>query len=246
MHIAPEIIAEQVMGYVVWAAQLIPTLKPSAKKTYSVAIIPQGPHFYTGLLQAAGYLLLDSKKKKVLIISQQSEDIKHILVDNNVYGPIFGQYIKSSSNKITKFAREIDAIISTSQQKLLAEYINFQLPFLRVISTSKEILHISIGEKSSKTSLNKVLKWIKNHKKEYNIVFLTNIELIQAAKSKKNDEQEKIAKIIQTSSEKKPLLTLFQKTLDSQKKRPQIIAYVNPADFGKATSLTTRYICAVG
>jgi hypothetical protein len=74
---------------VVGASELIPTLKPSQKNPYSVAILPQGPHFYTGLLQAAGYLLLDNKKKKFLIVSQQSDDSKHILVDTNEYGPTF-------------------------------------------------------------------------------------------------------------------------------------------------------------
>ena len=81
MTLAPEVVAEQIMGYVVGASELIPTLKPSPQKPYSVAILPQGPHFYTGLLQAAGYLLLDNKKKKLLIISQQSDDTNHSIID---------------------------------------------------------------------------------------------------------------------------------------------------------------------
>gem|GEM_PF-4114935 len=44
--ISPEILAEQVMGYVVGASELIPTLKP-VSKPHSIAILPQGPHFYT-------------------------------------------------------------------------------------------------------------------------------------------------------------------------------------------------------
>ncbi|MEI7920227.1 MAG: hypothetical protein WCH65_09120 [bacterium] len=39
--IAPEVIAEQVMGYVVGATEMIPTLKSAAKNTYNIAIIPQ-------------------------------------------------------------------------------------------------------------------------------------------------------------------------------------------------------------
>ena len=85
MSVSPEIIAEQVMGYVVGASELIPTLKPSKNTSYSVAILPQGPHFYTGLLQAAGYLLLDDKKKKIIVISEQSEDHKNIMIDGNSY-----------------------------------------------------------------------------------------------------------------------------------------------------------------
>ena len=63
---------------------MIPTLKPTPQP-HSVAILPQGPHFYTGLLQAAGYLLLDGKKKKLIMISQQSDDEKNIVIDTTIY-----------------------------------------------------------------------------------------------------------------------------------------------------------------
>jgi hypothetical protein len=66
-------------------------LKPSKNIQHSIAILPQGPHFYTGLLQAAGYLLLDNQKKKIMIISQQSGDPKNIVIDENTYGPILGE-----------------------------------------------------------------------------------------------------------------------------------------------------------
>lgn len=244
--LSPEVLAEQVMWYVVWASELIPTLNPSAQKTYSVAIIPQGPHFYTGLLQAAWYLLLNNQKKKLVIISQQSDMPKTILVDSTIYEPIFGKWWKNSLTKIRKLARDIDAKVWLSGQKTLFEYINSQLPFLRVIINNSELLHISIGEKISQSAINKLSIWIQNNIQECNIVILTNIELDQATKSPKTDEQNKIMKIIQTTSIKTPLLTLFQKILIIQKKKSKIIAYVNPSDFGKNKWLTTRYICAVG
>lgn len=244
--ISPEIAAEQIMGYVVWASELIPTLKPSPKKPYSVAIVPQWPHFYTWLLQAAGYLLLDNKKKKMLVISQQSDDEKHIVIDITSYGPVFGKIWKNSINKTTKIVREIGAKKWEIENKSLSEQIHAQLPFLRIITQSKEIVHMSIGKKTWESVLNKTSIWIKEHIHEYNIVFLTNIELPQANKSKKVDEHNKIAKIIQSVSSELPLLSLFQKILHVQKKKLEIIAYVNPGDFGKPTSLTTRYVCAVG
>ncbi|MEI6672636.1 MAG: hypothetical protein WCL02_04855 [bacterium] len=123
--------------------------------------------------------------------------------------------------------------------------MNYQLPFISVITENKEVLHISIGAKITKTKLQKAYTWIKNHEEEYTIIFLTNIELTQPAKSAKTDEQNKIAKVIQTPSENTPLLNIFQKIVNFKKKKPEIIAYVNPGDFGKPTSLTIRYICAV-
>ena len=246
MTVSPEIIAEQVMGYVVWASELIPTLKPSLEKAYSVAILPQGPHFYTGLLQAAGYLLLDSQKKKLVVISQQSDDQKNILVDSNSYGPVFGQTWKNSITTISNLARQLNAKLAHPEQKALFEQIRFQLPFFRVITDTEELLHISIGDKTPPNSLNKLLTWIKNHIQEYNIVILTNIELSTSTTSEKIDEQQQIARYIQTSFPDMPLLTVFQEILNIQKKKPEIVAYVNPGDFSKPSSLTTRYICAVG
>ena len=246
MSLSPEVLAEQVMGYVVWASELIPTLKPSSQKTYSVAILPQGPHFYTGLLQAAGYLLLDNRKKKLLIISQQADNPKDILIDTTNYWPVFWKNWKNSTTKITKLAHDIGAKISTSGQKSLSEQIHFQLPFLRVITTCDDLIHISIGWNISQKSINTICVWIKKNIQDYNIVIVSNIEIDKPATSKKIDEQNKIAKIIQNTSQKTPLLTLFQKIITIQKGKSEIIAYVNPSDFAKTASLTTRYICAVG
>jgi len=243
--LSPEILAEQVMGYVVWASELIPTLKPSPDKPFSLAILPQGPHFYTWLLQAAGYLLLDNQKKKLVIISQQSHVPKDILLDSTSYGPIFGQTWKSSDAKTKALASTLGAKRSTEEHTSLSQQMHFQLPFLRTITESDEIIHISIGDKITTTQTNKVIQRINKNFNECNIVILTNIELSKPAKSKKSDEQTQLAKIIQKASLSTPLLTIFQKILISQKKKPEIVAYVNPGDFGKTWSLTTRYICAV-
>jgi len=244
MSLAPEVVAEQVMGYVVWASELIPTLNPSAEKSYSVAILPQGPHFYTGLLQAAGYLLLDSKKKKLLVISQQSDDPKAIFIDSTAYGPMFGKSFKNSV-KTNDLVRKLGAKLALSGQKSLTEQIRFQLPFFRVITETNELLHISVGDKISPIQMKNIISWIKTQIQEYNIILLTNIELSKSTASKKSDEQKQIAKIIETWLST-PLLSIFQNICKSQKKKPEIIAYVNPGDFGKTTSLATRYICAVG
>ncbi|MFA6255808.1 MAG: hypothetical protein WC606_01370 [Candidatus Absconditabacterales bacterium] len=255
MSLAPEVIAEQVMGYAVGAAELIPTLTPP-KQPYSVAILPQGPHYYTGLLQAAGYLLLDGQKKKLLVISKQSDDNKNILVDTTIYGPMFGQTRETPMPILSKIRTSIGALYSTKEHKTISDNVQFQLPFFRIITETKELVHIGIGERAPQIQMKKLLIWIQKHIQEYNIVLLTNIELSPSTKrskaksrkaeSKKHEEHAQIAKIIQTYSLSTPLLTLFQKILKFQKSEPEIIAYVNPGDFSKNSSLTTRYVCAVG
>ena len=246
MNIAPEIIAEQVMGYVVWASELIPTLKPP-KKPYTVSIVPQWPHFYTGLLQAAWYLLLDGKKKKMLVISQQSDDEKNSIVDTTIFWPIFWQTWETPMSVLSDIADEIDAKLSDKTNKKLSEKLGFQLPFLRVITEIEELVHVGIGSQITKKNLTYFLTWIKKHISTYNIVLLTNIELPPWPKSKKTDDQKYIVKLLTTPDIKHmPLLTIFQKITDFSKQKPEIVAYVNPGDFWVKWSMTTRYICAVG
>lgn len=244
--LAPEVLAEQVMGYVVWASELIPTLNSASKNTYSVVVLPQGPHFYTGLLQAAGYLLLDSQKKKLIIISQQSDEPENILIDTSVYGTVFGKNRKTPMAKLKTLATQFKAKLANPEQKSLFEQMYFQLPFLRVITETDELLHISIGAKIPEAQMKKIYTWIKNNIQDYNIVLLTNIELSKSMISKQSDETKQLVKFIETPSWSRLLLGIFQYICKLQKKKAEIIAYVKPADFSKNMSLTTRYICAVG
>jgi len=242
----PEVVAEQVMGYVVWAKEMIPTLTPPAQP-YTVAILPQGPHFYTWLLQAAGYLLLDGEKKKMLIISEQYDDLKHILVDTNTYGPVFGQIRKNSETELNTIVHQLKAKLALPEQTTVFENIRFQLPFIRVITETEECLHISIGPQTAQTITQNLLKWIKKHISDYNVVVLNNIELTSSTKAKKKDEEKEVAKIITDPKVKASnLVKLFKNISTYTQQKPEIIAYVNPGDFGQKWLITTRYVCAVG
>lgn len=243
MLIAPEVLAEQVMWYVIWASELIPTLPPHAGKIYSVAILPQGPHFYTGLLEAAGYLLLDNQKKKIIIISQQTDNPKNIIVDTRIYGATLGKKRNNPANITATFSRKIGARISKKQESL--EKIDTQLSFIRTITDTEAFLHIGIGEKTPQIQITKLLTWIKNNIQDYNIVLLTNIELPISSKDSKINEHTQISKSMKTSSSPASLLSLFQNILSLQKKKPEIIAYVNPGDIRKNWGINTRYVCAV-
>jgi len=244
--ISPEILVEQVMGYVVWAKEMIPTLMPPAQP-YTVVILPQGPHFYTWLLQAAGYLLLDGQKKKMLIISEQYDDLENILIDTNNYEPVFGQTRKSSESKIHTIAHQLKAKIALLGQTTVSENIRFQLPFIRVITQTKEYIHISIGPKTPQSIIQNLLKWIKKNIADYTIVLLQNIEIPLSTKIKKIDEEKKVAKMLTDPKIKTAnivnLFKIINLYIDS---KPEVIAYVNPSDFNKKLSFTTRYVCAVG
>lgn len=178
----------------------------------------------------------------MIIISRQDDESKEILVDNTGYGPVLGQYRKHSLSKISDFASQIGAKLSGPEEESLSKHLRFQLPFLRVITETEELLHISIGKNISQAKQKKLISRIQNHMDTYSIVLLTNIELTQTGK--KANEQKQIADSIEKS--KDPLVGIFHQTLDLNKKKGEIIAYVNPGDFGAKEASETRYVCVVG
>ncbi len=246
MSIAPELLAEQVMGYAVWATELIPTLKPSLKKPYTIAIIPQGPHFYTGLLQAAGCFLLDHQKKRLLVLSQQSTDDKHIIMDMNTYGAILGKTMDISSHKKKEIAGDIGAKMANEADSQLADQIRLQMPFFRMITDIEGVLHLSIGQKVTTSKVKALMNRIWKHKKEYAIAVITNIDVCQSSSKRKADEQKEIDEALQNRRKKSALISIFKDLVAMHRRKPRVIAYVNPKDFNTSSSLTTRYVCAVG
>lgn len=242
--LSPEILAEQVMGYVIGATEMIPTLKPN--QIYNAAIVPQWPHFYTWLLQAAGYLLLDSKKKKLIIISEQYNDLKNILIDTNTYWPIFGTTREQSKKDIEQIQKKIKAKLSDKKQKDISKNIIGQLQFIKVIMQVEEYIHIGIGSQISDNKKKALMIWIKKNISEYNIVLLTNIELLKTKKNSINKEEKEISdSITKQTNSSSFLIKIFKSIHKITQQESKIIAYVNPRDFWNNWSLTTRYVCAV-
>lgn len=243
--LSPEILAEQVMWYVIGATEMIPTLEPTIQP-YSAILLPQWPHFYTWLLQAAGYLLLDGKKKKLILISEQYDDLKNILIDTNTYWPVFGTTREKSPKYIEKIQKQLNAKSSENSQKDISKNITKQLPFIRVIMEVEEYVHLSLGPQVSDIKKKSLLTWIKKNITDHNIVLLTNIEISEPTKNNKTNEQKEIANIV--TNPKTPsssLVSIFKDIHKITKQETEVIAYVNPRDLWDNWSLTTRYVCAV-
>ena len=99
---------------------------------------------------------------------------------------------------LSKTRTSIGAIYATKEHKEFIGSLNSQTPFLRVITDTKEIIHVGVGDKISKNQNKKLYTRIKNNIQNYNIVLLTNIEIFPSSKSKKNNEQKQIEQLLQT------------------------------------------------
>lgn len=182
----------------------------------------------------------------MLIISEQYDDIKHMLIDTNAYGPVFGKTRKTPIKVLNSVAHQLKAKLASPEQTSLFENIRFQLPFIRVIMEMDQILHIGIGPQMTQTDRKRLCTWIKKHISEYVVVCLQNITIQDTKNTKKTDEQKKIAKmIIDPKTKASQVIQIFREVSEYIQQKPEIIAYVNPGDFGRTEATDTRYVCTV-
>lgn len=182
----------------------------------------------------------------MLIISEQDDDSKHMLIDTNTYGPVFGKTWKIPIKVLNSIAHQLKAKLARPEQTSLFENIRFQLPFIRVIMEIDQILHIGIGPQTSQTDKERLYTWIKKHISEYVIVCLQNITIQNIKSTKKADEQKKIAKmIIDPKTKASPVIQVFREVSGYIQQKPEIVAYINPGDFGRTEASDIRYICTV-
>lgn len=117
---------------------------------------------------------------------------------------------------------------------------------MSIIADIQQIVHIGVGSAIPPLAKKRILDRVQKHSNEYNIVALTNIELLKQEKNSKNNEQERLTELIMRDKKSNIVVELFQKISKMCKQEPEIVAYIHPKELGKSASLTTRYVCAVG
>ncbi len=246
MYISPEIVLEQVAGYAVGVAQLIPEIQNLADKNYHIAMVPYGPYFYTGILQAAGYLLLDDAKKKMIIISSQDEDAQNILVNGAPLDSFLGFQRENTPPILKQIASKIKGKVIEKPNQTTLDKVQLQLPFIKVISQTETIIHIGIGDKINATKITTFTQWVQKNRSAYNIVFLHNFNLSTDKKNEKINDQKLISDTMKKPTVNgHPLMKIFHQIAKNGNKKPEIVAYSNPQRLWSKANILTRYLCAV-
>lgn len=96
----------------------------------------------------------------------------------------------------------------------------------------EEYIHIAMGAQLAEDKKKTLLMWIKKNISDYNIVLLTNIELLETKKKSIVKEEKEMAEII-TNPKKvsSSLVEIFKGIHKITQQETKIIAYVNPKDF---------------
>lgn len=146
---------------------MIPDISQRAGEDYQIAILPHGPHFYTGILQSAGYLLLPQRKNLLLLIEQTHKD-KEIYQITGTLGPILWH-----ERKLSKETGQRANDFKPSIQELWM--ILQHLAYIQTITDTKEITCLAVGWNLSPSKQKKLNEYLCMVGSDTNIVFLSNV-----------------------------------------------------------------------
>ena len=162
-----ELLLEQIISYTIGASEMIPEMAERVGQDYQLAILPYGPHFYTGILQSAGYMLLPQRKKLLLLIEQDQND-KEIFQITGTFWPILGQqrtFHEEKKKRNTEFKPSIQD---------LGIILN-NLAYLQTISDTAQISCLAVGSHLTPTKQKILNTYLASVWSDTNIVFLSNI-----------------------------------------------------------------------
>ncbi len=153
---------------------MIPHMQESPLAKYTQAILPYGSQLYTGVLQAAGYLLLKTHPKICFIdIQEQQEEL--ILQKTGTFGPVFGQ-----KHDIQLLDENLPQ--SNQRTKKNIEICLWQLWFNALIQGKQDIHRISIRASFSPQEKKTICEYFKK-KENINYIRLANL----ASKNQNSD-----------------------------------------------------------
>lgn len=218
-YMDPEILLEQIISYTIGASEMIPDIGKKSGKNYQLALLPHGPHFYTGILQSAWYLLLPEKKRTLFIMTQDYQKNEIFQITWTVW-PILG---RSRTFHEDKKIRKTTYQLSIQDLWILLQHI----AFLSTITETQEIACLAVGENLSPAQQKKLTAYLTDCLPDTNIIFLQNFTAQQGAKNISE-------KTFIPANSKQSTIKSFHALSTKIRKKPQIIAYAHGNKKGKA------------
>lgn len=222
----PEIQLEQLLHYTIGAYELIPQVQEQRKKTYTQAILPYGSALYTGVLQAAGYILLKPWTLCYIDIQTDQEDL--LVQKTGTFWPILG-----TKYTISPLDKQLPQ--SNKRKKTDIEKCLWQLWFHHIIQGVQEIHWISIRAKLTAKEHDQVCSYIKK-KKKINCIRLANL----ASENKDSDSADMAKRKKGSTNKDHKIFQLFANINTKQ----DIIAYTRE-DFSKEKNRKSGFTCIV-
>ncbi len=226
-------ILQAITSYLVWAKDFFWKMK---KKDFCIWLIPDGHHIYTGTLKALWYWLLKKNETLVLVwewaVSNKITvlwDFWELFMGRKRWKSIDVLNILENSNMVDIVAHKFD-------------WIDSELPFLRIISDYKNVVFVEIWADVSKVKTINLLKKIQEYA---NLLFVSDLN---------TDKEMKICKQLDSQildlefiSQNKDLFLIEIFLLLSKKINKDInfVWYLNTGDISTDKKSTSGFGCLV-
>ena len=205
------------------------------KNTFSVWLIPDGHHIYTWTLKAAWYRLLKSAKTLVLVWDWAVND-KLCVLDSPVD---FFMWKKWKINKdiLSKLIKS--DIVDFVQHRF--DWIDSELPFLRIISDYDNIIFVEIWDKVLKSKVTELLFDISQ---KSNLMFMSDFHRDKPIDICKELDNKILNLDFVKKNKELYLIEIFLRLSKKMKKTPDLLAYLNTGDVSMDKKITNWFGCA--
>ncbi len=169
---SPEAQVESIMSYTIQATEILKeTPTKLQKETYRYMLMANWLHYYTGVLQTMGYLLIDKfftqSKNLILFHTQQKNNTIELLSKDISY--LWKK--RKTPTDINQLTQELSFIETQKTPSIkIQDEITNQIKFIRVLNPHHEIARWTIGSSLTLQNFNNFL----NHPiiQSYNIIFV--------------------------------------------------------------------------
>ncbi len=226
------LILQAISSYLVWAKDFF----WNEKNKFSVWLIPDGHHIYTGTLKAVWYRLL-KPSKTLILIWEWAINNKVCILNRSI--DFFMWKERSLDKKIFSLLKWHDFVDLVDHE---FDRISSELPFLRIISDYDNIVFMEIWDKVSKIKLTNLLSQFSDHA---NLMFISDFHRDKTMKVCKEMDNQILDLDFVKKDKELFLIELFLRIAKKQSKTPSLSAYLNTWDISTDKKITNWFGCMV-
>jgi len=224
------------MSYIVHAWEILQKEHRLPEKPYKYLYIPKWPELYTSALKSAWYLFFDKNLKKITIITEQNEYPKDII-----------SYVNQKKSDFLIWWNKIKNIVPKYIEKtsIISNELFDQILYLRLLTKIKTVSIIGIWKSAIKTKISWI---IKNISKEEWIIVLWNLSQEKNKDNLIKEDEIMIQNILSWTTYKKKdkwIWNIYKDIVNKNKKKSELLVYVNGYDIWIKKTAQIWYVCIV-
>lgn len=224
------------MSYIVHAWEILQKEHRLPEKPYKYLYIPKWPELYTSALKSAWYLFFDKNLKKITIITEQNEYPKDII-----------SYVNQKKSDFLIWWNKIKNIVPKYIEKtsIISNELFDQILYLRLLTKIKTVSIIGIWKSAIKTKISWI---IKNISKEEWIIVLWNLSQEKNKDNLIKEDEIMIQNILSWTTYKKKdkwIWNIYKDIVNKNKKKSELLMYVNGYDIWIKKTAQIWYVCIV-